>query len=87
MAGSGVQEATSTGPWVSVLQLVTTPVPEVPGVQLATNCEVRLDNTPMPLQQVRCQLDTSNNYAGGTSYYLNDNFVHEIRGTLRYRLQ
>ncbi len=29
----------------------------------------------------------SNNYAGGTSYYLNDNFVHEIRGTLRYRLQ
>jgi len=25
---------------VSVLQLVTTPVPEVPGVQLATNCEV-----------------------------------------------
>ena len=28
---------------------------------LATNCEVRLDNTPMPLQQVRCQLDTSNN--------------------------
>ena len=29
----------------------------------------------------------SNNYAGGTSYYLNDNFVHEIRGTLRYRLK
>jgi len=40
VAGSGVQEATSTGPWVSVLQLVTTPVPEVPGVQLATNCVV-----------------------------------------------
>ncbi|EXI73974.1 MAG: hypothetical protein AW07_02112 [Candidatus Accumulibacter sp. SK-11] len=40
LARSSVHEATSTGPCVSVLQLVMTPVPEVPGVQLATNCEV-----------------------------------------------
>ena len=28
----------------------------------------------------------SNNVEGGASYYLNDNTIHEVRGTLRYRL-
>ncbi len=29
----------------------------------------------------------SNNNVGSTSFYLNDNTVHEVRGTIRYRLQ
>jgi hypothetical protein len=29
----------------------------------------------------------SNNVAGGTSYYINDNTIHEVRGTIRHRFQ
>ena len=29
----------------------------------------------------------SNNTPGASSFYLNDNTVHEVRGTLRYRFQ